>query len=131
MVSLVALAHDRGCEAELVVAFTEQMAGLEAAGVPPCHRRSCAAGAVRGYAGNDAWHRRQSPSGRQLRSASPVERQRQWHHQSRTARLPLLLRELQLLTIATMWQSFTERADREGWPAARLLAHDKRDDARN
>src|ERR1700749_1764106 len=39
-----------------------------------------------------------------------------------TARLPLLLRELRLPTIAAMWQSFTERADREGWSAARLLA---------
>jgi hypothetical protein len=39
-----------------------------------------------------------------------------------TARLPLLLRELRLPTIAAMWQSFTDRADREGWPAARLLA---------
>jgi DNA replication protein DnaC len=39
-----------------------------------------------------------------------------------TARLPLLLRELRLPTIAAMWQNFTERADREGWPAARLLA---------
>ena len=39
-----------------------------------------------------------------------------------TARLPLLLRELRLPTIAAMWQSFTERADREAWPAARLLA---------
>ena len=39
-----------------------------------------------------------------------------------TARLPLLLRELRLPTIAAMWQTFTERADREGWPAARLLA---------
>jgi DNA replication protein DnaC len=29
---------------------------------------------------------------------------------------------LTLPTIAAMWQSFTERADREGWPAARLLA---------
>jgi hypothetical protein len=37
-----------------------------------------------------------------------------------TARLPLLLRELRLPTIAAMWQSFTERADREGWPAARF-----------
>jgi hypothetical protein len=36
-----------------------------------------------------------------------------------TARLPLLLRELWLPTIAAMWQNFTERADREGWPAAR------------
>ncbi len=39
-----------------------------------------------------------------------------------TARLPLLLRELRLPTVAAMWQTFTERADREGWPAARLLA---------
>ena len=39
-----------------------------------------------------------------------------------TARLPLLLRQLRLPTIAAMWQEFTERADREGWPAARLLA---------
>ena len=38
------------------------------------------------------------------------------------ARLPLLLRELRLPTIAGLWQQFTERADREGWPSARLLA---------
>src|SRR4051812_34354495 len=39
-----------------------------------------------------------------------------------TARLPLLLNELRLPTIAAMWRSFAERADREAWPAARLLA---------
>ena len=39
-----------------------------------------------------------------------------------TARLPLLLNELRLPTIAAMWPTFTERADREAWPAARLLA---------
>ena len=39
-----------------------------------------------------------------------------------TARLPLLLNELRLPTIAALWPDFTERADREGWPAARLLA---------
>ena len=39
-----------------------------------------------------------------------------------TARLPLLLNELRLPTIATLWPALTERADREGWPAARLLA---------
>jgi DNA replication protein DnaC len=38
------------------------------------------------------------------------------------ARLPLLLQELRLPTVAAMWQQFTARADREGWPAARLLA---------
>ena len=39
-----------------------------------------------------------------------------------TARLPLLLNELRLPTIAAMWRTFTERTDREGWPAAQLLA---------
>jgi DNA replication protein DnaC len=39
-----------------------------------------------------------------------------------TARLPLLLAELRLPSIARLWPQFTERADREGWPAARLLA---------
>jgi DNA replication protein DnaC len=39
-----------------------------------------------------------------------------------TARLPLLLGELRLPTIAGLWPQFTERADREGWPAAGLLA---------
>jgi DNA replication protein DnaC len=38
------------------------------------------------------------------------------------ARLPLLLTELRLPPIAGLWQPFTERADREGWPSARLLA---------
>jgi DNA replication protein DnaC len=38
------------------------------------------------------------------------------------ARLPLLLAELRLPTIAGLWPSFTERADREGWPSARLRA---------
>ncbi|MBV8868472.1 MAG: IS21-like element helper ATPase IstB [Acetobacteraceae bacterium] len=38
------------------------------------------------------------------------------------ARLPLLLGELRLPTIGALWPQFTERADKEGWPAARLLA---------
>jgi hypothetical protein len=38
-----------------------------------------------------------------------------------TARLPLLLGELRLPTFGKQWQAFTERADREGWPSARLL----------
>jgi DNA replication protein DnaC len=39
-----------------------------------------------------------------------------------TARLPLLLGELRLPTVARLWPEFAERADREAWPAARLLA---------
>ena len=38
------------------------------------------------------------------------------------ARLPLLLGELRLPAIARMWPEMTERSDREGWPAARLLS---------
>ena len=36
--------------------------------------------------------------------------------------LNLLLKQLRLPTMRALWPSFTERADREGWPAARLLA---------
>lgn len=37
-------------------------------------------------------------------------------------RLTLILNELRLPAIKQVWPEFTERADREGWPAARLLA---------
>jgi DNA replication protein DnaC len=39
-----------------------------------------------------------------------------------TTRLPLLLHELRLPAIARLWPEFSERADKEGWPAARLLS---------
>jgi DNA replication protein DnaC len=38
------------------------------------------------------------------------------------ARRTLLLNELRLPTIKALWPQFTAQADREGWPAARLLA---------
>ena len=38
------------------------------------------------------------------------------------ARLPLMLTELRLPTIARLWPDITARADKEEWPAARLLA---------
>jgi len=38
------------------------------------------------------------------------------------ARLSLLLGDLRLPAIRTVWPRFAERADTEGWPAARLLA---------
>ena len=38
------------------------------------------------------------------------------------ARLTLMLNELRLPTIKTVWPRFTEQADQEGWPAARLLS---------
>ncbi|BCG82821.1 MULTISPECIES: IS21-like element helper ATPase IstB [unclassified Mesorhizobium] len=39
-----------------------------------------------------------------------------------SARLGLLLNELRLPAIKVMWPQFAERADKEGWPAARFLA---------
>src|ERR1700712_4006821 len=38
-----------------------------------------------------------------------------------TARLGLMLGELRLPTIKTVWPRFAEQADKEGWPAARFL----------
>src|SRR5450759_3848981 len=38
-----------------------------------------------------------------------------------TTRLTLLLNELRLPAIKHLWEKFTERSDKEGWPAARLL----------
>ena len=38
------------------------------------------------------------------------------------ARLGLLLGDLRLPAIKAIWPAFAERADKEGWPAARLLA---------
>ena len=39
-----------------------------------------------------------------------------------TARLPVLLTQLRLPTIARLWRALTETADRESWPAAKTLA---------
>jgi DNA replication protein DnaC len=38
------------------------------------------------------------------------------------ARLGIMLNELRLPTIKTLWSQFAEQADREGWPAARFLS---------
>ena len=39
-----------------------------------------------------------------------------------TARLGVMLNDLRLPTIKTVWPEFAMRADKEGWPAARFLA---------
>ena len=47
-----------------------------------------------------------------MKSAHPIDE----------ARLGMMLNELRLPTIKTLWPRFAEAADREGWPAARFLA---------
>ena len=39
-----------------------------------------------------------------------------------TARLGVMLNELRLPTIKSIWPRFAEEADKEGWPAARFLS---------
>jgi DNA replication protein DnaC len=43
-------------------------------------------------------------------------------HQIDVARLGIMLNELRLPTIKSLWPQFAEQADKEGWPAARFLA---------
>lgn len=43
-------------------------------------------------------------------------------HSVDAARLSIMLNDLRLPTIKTLWQQFAEQADQEGWPAARFLA---------
>ncbi|HET7852439.1 MAG TPA: IS21-like element helper ATPase IstB [Methyloceanibacter sp.] len=43
-------------------------------------------------------------------------------HQVDAARLGILLNELRLPAIKTLWPQFAEQADKEGWPAARFLS---------
>ncbi|BAB52387.1 transposase [Mesorhizobium japonicum MAFF 303099] len=38
------------------------------------------------------------------------------------ARLGIMLNDLRLPTIKTLWPQFAEQADKEGWPAARFLS---------
>src|SRR3546814_591242 len=43
-------------------------------------------------------------------------------HNVDAQRLSFILNELRLPAIRVIWPEFTERADKEGWPATRLLA---------
>src|SRR3546814_19058480 len=43
-------------------------------------------------------------------------------HNVDAQRLRFILNELRLPAIKVIWPEFTERADKEGWPATRLLA---------
>ena len=43
-------------------------------------------------------------------------------HHIDEARLGIMLGDLRLPTIKTLWPQFAEQADKEGWPAARFLS---------
>jgi hypothetical protein len=52
----------------------------------------------------------------------PAPERRRRMREVDAAQLPLMLTTLRLPTIDRLWHSFAERADREGWGAARYLA---------
>ena len=119
MVGLLALAHDRACEAELGEVIEAE---LDAGRLPDLdlprpafrarsrrhsrhHRRAGAAASLR-----RARHR---PVGRcGMKTTDPVD----------AARLALLLAELRLPAVKLVWADLAAQADKEGWPAARFLA---------
>ena len=121
MVELLALAHDRGCEAELAECLADD---LDAGRLPdiagparPASRPIPASVphvtvelALPGELREPARLHRDGRG--RMTAAAPID----------AARLGLMLNELRLPTIKTVWPDFAARADKEGWPAARFLA---------
>ena len=119
MVGLLALAHDRACEAELAseleaIAATGELPDLaelrrqfmpSSMAVPNRHSHLAGRRCLRCIA-------QRAPGVAPVMTAIEVD----------TTRLPLLLQELRLPAVARLWPEFTERSDKEGWPAARLLS---------
>ena len=119
MVALLALAHDRGCEAELAACLAD---GLRAGLLPdlaelrtrfapdPASVPHVTVARVAEELREPARLRRDGRG--RMNAAAPID----------AVRLGLMLNELRLPTIKTMWADFAARADKEGWPAARFLA---------
>ena len=106
MVGLLALAHDRACEAKLAYVID---AGLDAGTCPisvGCTTASSRIGPPSAE-GRPCARRR-----RGMKTAHPVD----------TARIELFLSELRLPAIKQVWAQLAEQSDKEGWPAARFLA---------
>ena len=124
-VALLALAHERACEAALA---NELEACLEAGALPD---PEALAASFRSHLHPAARGERRVGIPRRLR------RPALWgsgHHCAArcrrgcvvsaidAAQVNLMLTELRLPTVKAVWQTLAERADKEGWPAARLLA---------
>ena len=115
MVDLLWLAHDEACEAELAtLIITELAAGrlpdattLKASLAP---RQRDAARRLPGRAHRPGAVRR--PAGGPGMTARAID----------VHALPAMLTALRLPSFHRHWQALAERADKEGWPAARFLA---------
>ena len=121
MVNLLALAHERGCEAELAALLTADLAAGQLPDIAALRARFAADPAAlpevvvhltpliayEALLGGDI--DQQVGSGGMTASID-------------AARLTLMLNDLRLPAIKQDWPGFAERADKESWPAARFLA---------
>ena len=123
-VELLALAHERACEAELAQVID---ADLDAGRLPDlmalCERFGPCCEPCRRSTSNwcrsvptTSWRRsmtsRHGGGGMTSKDTHVVD----------AARVELLLNELRLPGIKLMWAKLAEQSDKEGWPAARFLA---------
>ena len=118
-VEILALAHERACEAELAgvleAAARRRPPARHGGAARPLrarcrrhargHRPPAAARRLRG-------DRHHAPGGRRMSAADPID----------AGRLSLALNDLRLPAIKLVWPELAARADKEGWPAARFLA---------
>jgi DNA replication protein DnaC len=118
MVGLLALAHERACEAELGVVLQSALDD----GILPDLKALIERFRPKDMAA--AGRHRHAALARHLR---PNRRKRGRSRMNATvkidaARVELLLSELRLPGIKLIWAALAETADKEGWPAARFLA---------
>ena len=117
MVDLLALAHERACEAELAERLD---ADLDAGRLPDLKRlralfspeAAAVPAIVVSYAPLSAYEEPcpHAPGRGRMKSSEPID----------AGRLTLALSDLRLPAIKTIWPDLAARADKEGWPAARF-----------
>jgi DNA replication protein DnaC len=116
-VELLALAHDRGCEADLAQVLEEDIA---AGRLPDLAALRALLAGPRRLAGRG----RPPGSLERLRGAADRRpgRSRMTTHAIDVAALAQALNDLRLPAIKQDWPTLSQRSDKEGWPAARFLA---------
>ena len=119
MVNLLALAHERGCEAELAALLATDLAAGQLPDLAALRERfapdPAALPEVVVHLTPLVAYEALVGRYRAVGSSSMTE-------SIDSARLTLLLNDLRLPAIKQGWSAFAERADKEGWPAARFLA---------
>ena len=121
MVDLLWLAHDEGCEAELAALIAEDLAAgacrTRATLKPRLEPRRPVAAGRRARRAHRARQLRRPAGGARMTVPSTHDPRAVDVHA-----LPAMLTALRLPSFHRHWPTLAERADKEGWPAARFLA---------